>query len=170
MRTAARVPGSAAKRPVSAAERPAVAPVRVMPAYVAMQAFGRLPPTLPIPDEGDHFQQVLDNGERCAFFVEERNPQGFCRRWTTSMASANHGSIHGLSYPDTPAAKASHKFANFGAKKKTDDRHVLDRFQKQGNGWMVESPFGEQSIHNKLVYSAMSGAKLLASYAHVKGW
>ena len=75
----------------SAAKRPAESPPgsKLMPAPLTMQALGRLPSWVNIPEApAAHFQPVHDDGERCDLFKEPRNPQGVMRKWARYFATA----------------------------------------------------------------------------------
>ena len=159
--------------PGSAAKRPAEAPpgVRQMPAPMALQALGRLPTSVQIPEApAPNFQAVHDDGERCDLFIEDRNPRGLMRKWSAKFCYADHGSHHGRSHADTPAAKASHRFASYETDDASDDKALVEKMKEAGKGWMVEAPHGEGSIQARLFYGRISGAKMLRSYAYFKGW
>jgi hypothetical protein len=163
--------GSAGKR--RAEEPPAEEPlgVRRMAAPLAMQAFGRLPASVKIPDApAPHFKQVSNDGERCELFVVDRNPKGLMRKWSAKFCYAVHGSKHGRAHPDTDAAKASQRFAEYEEGDATDDKELVVKMRAAGRGWMVEAPHGAGSPQARFFYGRVSGAKMLRSYAHFKGW
>ena len=135
-----------------------------------MQALGRLPSWVNIPEApAAHFQPVHDDGERCDLFKEPRNPQGVKRHWSRGFARAG-ATEEQRKHPDTLPAKASHRFAIYEKDDAHADRELIASMKEAGRGWLVESPHGEKSLHNRLFYSRVNGAKMLRSYAHFKGW
>ena len=113
-----------------------------------------------------HFQQVYDEGERCDLFMEARNPRGLMRKWSRGFSTGTSPDKH----PDTLAARASHRFANYGDEDDHSDKVLYAKLKEANMGWTVKAPHGEGSIQARLFYTKISGAKMLRSYAHFKGW
>ena len=73
----------------------------------------------------------------------------------------------------TPTRKLPEQAIGFFFYEKEDlgkEAQLYAKLKEAGKSWMVEASHGTDSIQSKLFYARVSGAKMLKSYAHFKGW